>query len=86
MNARGEWWIIRTSFVREFEYGAANSEGYWSYQHIMVLQLKDCIDVLKVLYPQFDFLFLFDHYCGHNRQKEDGLNVERMTKSYGGAQ
>ena len=52
----------------------------------MVLQLKDCVDVLKVLYPQFDFLFLFDHSCGHDRQKEDGLNVERMTKSYGGAQ
>jgi hypothetical protein len=42
----------------------------------MVLQLEDCIDVLKVLYPQFDFLFLFDHSCGHDRQKEDGLNVE----------
>jgi len=50
------------------------------------LQLEDCGDVLKVLYPQFDFLFLFDHSCRHNCQKEDGLNVERMTKSYGGAQ
>jgi hypothetical protein len=52
----------------------------------MILQLKDCIDVLKVLYPQFDFLFLLDHSHGHDCQKEDGLNVERMTKSYGGAQ
>ena len=52
----------------------------------MVLQLEDCIDVLKVLYPQFDFLFLLDHSRGHGRQKEDGLNVEQMTKSYGGAQ
>jgi hypothetical protein len=52
----------------------------------MVLQLKDCVDALKVLYPQYQFLFLFDHSCGHNRQKEDGLNVERMTKSFGGAQ
>ena len=75
---------MRTSFVREFKYGA-NSEGYWSYQH-MVLQLEDCVDVLKLLYPQFDFLFLFDHSCRHNRQKEDGLNVEQMTKFYGGAQ
>ena len=55
------------------------------YQH-MVLQLEDCIDCLKVLYPQFDFLFLFDHSCRYNRQKEDGLNVENMNKEFGGAQ
>ena len=29
---------------------------------------------------------LITRSCRHNRQKEDGLNVERMTKSYGGAQ
>jgi hypothetical protein len=36
-------------FMREFEYGA-KGEGYWSYEH-MVIQLEDCIDCLKVLYP-----------------------------------
>ena len=76
--------LTTTPFVREFEYGA-NSEGYWSYQH-MVLQLEDCVDVLAVLFPQYEFLFMFDHSCGHDRQKEDGLNVTRMTKSFGGAQ
>ncbi|KAI2502685.1 hypothetical protein MHU86_11742 [Fragilaria crotonensis] len=76
--------LTTTPFVREFEY-RANSEGYWTYQH-MVLQLEDCVNVLKVLYPQYEFLFLFDHSCGHDRQKEDGLNVARMTKLYGGAQ
>ena len=51
--------LTTTPFIREFECGAP-SEGYWTYQH-MVLQLKDCVDVLKVLYPQYQFLFLFDH-------------------------
>jgi len=38
-------------FMKEFEYGSTG-EGYWCYEH-MVLQLKDCVNVLKVLYPQF---------------------------------
>jgi hypothetical protein len=76
--------LTKSPFVKEFEYGA-NSDGYWTYQH-MVLQLEDCRDIVKVLYPQYDFLFLFDHSCGHDRQREDGLNVENMCKGYGGAQ
>jgi hypothetical protein len=69
-------------FPREFECGQ-NPDGYWTYQH-MVLQLEDCVNVLKVKYPQNGFIFLFGHSCGHDRQREDGLNVEKMSKSYGG--
>ena len=76
--------LTESPFVREFEYGA-NSDGYWTYQH-MVLQLEDYVDVLNTLHPQYDFSFLFDHSCGHNRQKEDGLNVDKMSKGYGAAQ
>ena len=50
---------------------------------------RECITgskCLKVLYPQFGFLFLFEHSCGHDRQKEDGLNVENINKEFGGAQ
>jgi len=61
----------------------ANSEGYWTYQHIAG-PFEDCDDVLKVVYPQYEFLFLFDHSCGHNRRKEDGLSVEKMTKGRAG--
>ncbi len=71
-------------FVRTFEYGA-DSDGYWNYNH-MVLQLEDCADVLNHLYPQYDYLFLFDHSSGHDKQREDGLNVKKMTKSFGGSQ
>jgi hypothetical protein len=42
-------------FSRLLEYGA-NHTGYWSYKH-MVLQLEDCVDCLKILYPTFDFVF-----------------------------
>jgi len=65
-------------FVVKFEYGASN-DGYWNYKH-MVLQLEDCIDIVKCLYPKYDFLSLFGHSWGHNKQREDGLNVENMSK------
>jgi hypothetical protein len=71
-------------FVCTFEYGA-DSDGYWNYNH-MVLQLEDCVDVLKHLYPEYDYLFLFDHSRGHDKQREDGLNVKMMTKSFDGTQ
>ncbi len=66
----------------KFEYGA-KAEGYWVYEH-MVLQLEDCVDCIKVLYPEHNFICMLDHSHGHDRQREDGLNVENMNKSYGG--
>jgi hypothetical protein len=71
-------------FIREFEYGS-KGEGYWSYEHMVIL-LEDCIDCLKVLYSQYDFVFLLDHSCGHDRQREDGLNAGKMNKTFGGRQ
>ncbi len=52
----------------------------------MVLKLEDCIDCVTMLHPEFDYLFLFDHSCGHDRQREDGLNAGKMLKGYGGKQ
>jgi hypothetical protein len=53
----------------------------------MVLQVEDCADVLNSLYPdEFEFLFLFDHSCGHDRMPDDALKVEGMNKGYGGEQ
>jgi hypothetical protein len=52
----------------------------------MVIQFEDCMDCLTTLYPEFDYLFLFDHSCGHDKQREDGLNAERMLKGFGGKQ
>jgi hypothetical protein len=68
--------LLCSPFVFEFDYGASNG-GYWNYDR-MVIQLEDCIDVLKCLYPQYDILFLFDHSCGHDKQQPNGLNAENM--------
>jgi hypothetical protein len=70
-------------FNCEFEYGA-NKEGYWTYDH-MYVQFEDCLDVLTVLHPEFDYVFLFDHSCGHDRQRRNGLNVYGNNKEYGGS-
>jgi hypothetical protein len=76
--------LTSSPFIIEFSYGV-QEQGYWNYEH-MVIQLEDCMDCLIALYPEFDYLFLFDHSCGHDKQREDGLNVERMLKGYGGKQ
>jgi hypothetical protein len=78
--------LTSNPFVTEFEYGVA-SQGYWDYNH-MVLQLEDCINVLHVLQgpDNYDYMFLFDHLSGHDKQQPDGLSVTRMTKYFGGGQ
>ena len=52
----------------------------------MVLQLEDCVNVITNLYPQYDFVFLFDHSSGYDKQREDGLNIKKMTEGFGGVQ
>jgi hypothetical protein len=52
----------------------------------MVLQMEDCVYVMRFLYPDVDILLIFDHSCDHDRQQEDGLKVENMSKGYGGKQ
>jgi hypothetical protein len=52
----------------------------------MALQFEDVVDCLKVLYPAFDFVFLFDHSQGHARKREGALDAKRMSKNYGGVQ
>jgi hypothetical protein len=52
----------------------------------MVGQLENCADIMKTIYPQYDYLFLFDHSCGHDKQQPSGLNAENMSKLYGGKQ
>ena len=76
--------LTMSPFVLEFEYGAS-AEGYWMYKS-MVLQLEDCANVVKTLYPQYDFLFLFDHSCGHDKTPEDALKVENMNVGFGSKQ
>jgi hypothetical protein len=49
----------------------------------MVLQFEDVIDVLKVMHPAYNFVFLFDHSAAHAKQRPDGLNQHQMNRSFG---
>jgi hypothetical protein len=55
------------------------------YNH-MVLQLEDCVDCLKVVYPHLDFVFLFDHSSGHSKKRCGGLDAGQMNSGFGGSQ
>jgi hypothetical protein len=50
----------------------------------MVIQFEDAVDVLQVMHPTSDFVFLFDHSSRHAKQRPDGLNHPRMNRSFGG--
>lgn len=76
--------LTKSPFVRTLLIGA-NLEGYWNSFH-MAVQLEDCIDCLKVLHPNLDYVFLFDHSQGHNRKRKDGLDTNGMNKLWGGKQ
>jgi hypothetical protein len=76
--------LAKSQFVVEFECGA-NNQGHRRCDH-MVLQFEDCIDIVNTLWPQFDCVFLFVHFCGHDRQRPDGLTVTGLNKGLGGAQ
>ena len=74
--------LTESPFVRLLEYGA-NKDGYWTGNH-MVVQLEDCIDVCKVLFDDYDHLFMVDHSSGHAMKREGGLDASKMTKGAGG--
>ncbi len=62
--------LLKSSFIKKLEYGASN-EGYWCYDH-MVLHFEDVIDCLITLYPQYNYLFLFDHSCRMTNKEKAG--------------
>ena len=71
-------------FVEYFQF---RKDNYWDYNH-MALQLEDCVDCLKVLYPEYDFIFLLDHSSGHAKKRVNGLDAgtDAMNIGYGGEQ
>jgi hypothetical protein len=44
----------------------------------MALQL---VDSVKILYPEFDFLFLYDHSQGHARKRDGALDAKKCQRS-----
>ena len=61
-----------------------NQDGYWN-SNDMKVQLEDCVDILAYLFPQFDFVFLFNQSSGHTKLRSDGLHIGSMNVSYDGA-
>ena len=45
----------------------------------MSLQFEDVVDCLQVLYPKYNFLFLFDHSQGHARKRKGALSAMHMA-------
>ena len=72
----------RIAICCELQIGG-NNDGYWSYNH-MSIQFEDCLDCIKVLYPQFDFVFLFDHSQAHAKKLTNTLDatlwIEALVK------
>ena len=76
--------LTNSPFVIHFEYGV-QAEGYWCYD-AMSIQFEDCIDYMKVFYPNYDCMFLFDHSCGHNKKCPYSLTVNGVSKGFCGSQ
>ncbi len=71
-------------FIKVFGIGS-NEDGWWnSFQ--MCIQLENVIDCLKVMFPDDELWFLFDHSSCHNKTLDDGLSTTKMTLKFGGAQ
>jgi len=76
--------LTTSPFLRRITIGV-NNDGYWTSYH-MAIQLKDCVDCLKVLYPDYDFLFLFDHSQGHSKKRVGTLQASHVNLKFGGGQ
>ena len=50
----------------------------------MIVQFEDCADVAKMLHPELELTLLFNHSCGHDRQRPDGLSATKVNKAAGG--
>ena len=61
----------------------ANKDGYWAKDHAAV-QLEDAIDLLPVMYPDHDVVFLFDQSSGHTKKRSDGLDAGGVNVEHGG--
>ena len=76
--------MTQLPFVGHLLNGATKG-GYWNSFH-MAIQLKDAVDCLKYLRPQYNFVFPFDHSQGHARKKDGALDANAMSRSFGGVQ
>ena len=74
--------IFDDPLLRYFNAGA-NKDGYWTSSHAK-LQLEDCVEFLVVLFPNYDFLFLYNQSSRHTKMHDDGILASNMNISYAG--
>ena len=70
------------ALIQYFDLGMHN-EGYWTYDHI-ALQMEDAFDVLSIVFPHCDFVFLLDQSSGHGKRRKGGLDAKNMNLHWGG--
>ena len=58
--------LTKSPIVQELEYCASSIDRYWSYDAMAIIQFENSIDCFKTLYPEFDYVFIFDHLKGHD--------------------
>lgn len=73
--------IIDDPLIRYFR-DDVNKEGYGTPSHAK-LQLEDIMDFLVVIFPLFDFLFVYDQSSGHTKLQENGFVASNVNVSYG---
>ena len=66
------------------EYGA-NRDGYWNNDKFL-LQCRDIIDCIHVLYPGYQVVVEVDWSAGHAKKAEGALNANDMNMTVGGKQ
>ena len=50
----------------------------------MSLQMEDAADVLSVVYPECDIVFLMDQSSGHGKAAKGSIEVSKLNKMWGG--
>ena len=50
----------------------------------MALQMEDAADVLGVVYPECDIMFLMNQSSGHGKAAKGAIEVGKLNKLWGG--
>jgi len=73
--------LTSSPFIQQLAFGGS---VYWNSDH-MILQVCDIMDCLKVIAPEHEYVFLFDHSSGHAKKRANGLDVKNMNVDWGGS-
>jgi hypothetical protein len=58
---------VDSTFLKMFRHSQAHN-GCWTHRHVKI-QIEDLVDCLKVIFPNFGFLLLFDQSSGHTKKR-----------------